>query len=137
MLICGGLICFQNFSGIDAILFYSETIFRKASQTMDSSVATILIGIFMLLFSCISPFFVDRSGRKGLLLFSAMGMAISLTSLGIYFFFDEREMMDASNWLPVTSLVFFIFFYCVGFGPLPFTRKLRIKLTQKYINNSH
>lgn len=116
-----GLICFQNFSGIDAVLFYSETIFSKAGSSLDSAVATILIGAVMLVSSCISPFFVDSSGRKGLLLISAAGMAVSLTSMGIYFFFDSRDMIAGFGWLPVTSLVSFILFYCVGFGPLPFT----------------
>ena len=48
-------------------------------------------------------------------------MTISLTVMGIYFFFDEREQMEGFGWLPVTSLIGFIMFYCVGFGPLPFT----------------
>lgn len=75
----------------------------------------------MLLSSCITPFFVDSTGRKGLLLTSAIGMAVSLTTMGIYFFFDERDRMSEYGWLPVTALIGFILFYCVGFGPLPFT----------------
>lgn len=75
----------------------------------------------MLLSSCITPFFVDSTGRKGLLLTSAIGMAVSLTTMGIYFFFDERDRMSQYGWLPVTALIGFILFYCVGFGPLPFT----------------
>lgn len=123
MTIVVGLICFQNFSGIDAVLFYSETIFKRAGSSLDSAVATIIIGGVMLGASCISPFFVDSSGRKGLLLISAAGMAVSLTTMGVYFFFDlhNEETMSSNGWVPVTSLVSFILFYCVGFGPLPFT----------------
>lgn len=116
-----GLISFQNFSGIDAVLFYSETIFNKAGNSLDPAVATILIGITMFVASSISSAFVDRSGRRGLLLASAGGMAASLTAMGIYFFLDERNMANSLGWLPVTSLIAFILFYCVGFGPLPFT----------------
>lgn len=75
----------------------------------------------MLVSSCISPFFVDSSGRKGLLLISAAGMAVSLTTMGVYFFLDARDLMKGVGWIPVSSLVGFILFYCVGFGPLPFT----------------
>lgn len=121
LMISVGLICFQNFSGIDAVLFYSETIFKKAGSSINSAVATIIIGTVMLVSSCITPFFVDSSGRRGLLLISAAGMAVSLTAMGIYFFFDARGMMSSLGWLPVASLVGFILFYCVGFGPLPFT----------------
>lgn len=116
-----GLICFQNAAGIDAILFYSETIFMKASSSLDSAVATIIIGFVMLLSSFITPCFVDRTGRKGLLIISAMGMTLSCIVLGVYFFLDEREAASGLGWLPVTSLVGYIIFYCVGFGPLPFT----------------
>lgn len=118
-----GLISFQNFAGIDAVLFYSETIFDKADGSIDSAVSTIIVGLVMLLSSCISPFFVDRTGRRGLLLVSAAGMAISLTIMGIYFFFDERDadFINSLGWLPIVALVGFILFYCVGFGPLPFT----------------
>lgn len=103
------------------MLFYSETIFTKAGSSIDSAVATIIIGAVMLLSSCITPFFVDSTGRKGLLLTSAAGMTVSLTTMGIYFFFDERDRMHDLGWIPITALVSFILFYCVGFGPLPFT----------------
>lgn len=121
MAIVLGLISFQNFSGIDAVLFYSETILNKAGSSLDSSVATIIIGIVMLISSSVSSLFVDLSGRKGLLLVSAAGMAVSLTTMGIYFFLDSRDMTNGLGWLPSASLVGFILFYCVGFGPLPFT----------------
>lgn len=103
------------------MLFYSETIFKKAGSSLDSAIATILIGFVMFVSSLISPFFVDSSGRKVLLLVSAAGMAVSLTTMGIYFFLDGRDLMAGFGWLPVTTLITFIIFYCVGFGPLPFT----------------
>jgi MFS family permease len=115
------LICFQNFSGIDAILFYSETILKKASSSLDSSLSTIIIGVVMLLSSCINPFYVDSYGRKRLLLISAAGSAVSLSIMGLYFYMDSCQIMQGFGWVPVTSLVLFILFYCVGFGPLPYT----------------
>jgi MFS family permease len=116
-----GLICFQNTTGIDAVLFYSETIFLKASSSVDSAIATIIIGVVMLVSSFITPFFVDSSGRKVLLIVSATGMSLSLFILGTYFYFDEMGYIGDLGWVPVTSLVSFIIFYCAGFGPIPFT----------------
>ena len=121
MTILLGLTSFQNFSGIDAVLFYSETILNKAGSSLDPSVATILNGVVMLIASVVSSIFVDRSGRKGLLLVSAAGMAISLSTMGLYFYLDTRDMTSELGWLPIASLITFITFYCVGFGPLPFT----------------
>lgn len=48
-------------------------------------------------------------------------MSASLFILGAYFFLDERGVASSLGWVPVTSLVGFIVFYCIGFGPLPFT----------------
>lgn len=121
MMIVVVLISLQSFSGVDAVLFYTETIFDKTGSSLNSAVSTILIGITMLVASCISTFFVDRSGRKGLLYVSTVGMTICLTIMGCYFFFDERDMAGKIGWLPVTTLIGFIVFYSVGLGPLPYT----------------
>jgi SP family facilitated glucose transporter-like MFS transporter 8 len=48
-------------------------------------------------------------------------MTVCLVAMGVYFFLDERNLMSDYGWLPITSLIGFILFYCVGFGPLPFT----------------
>lgn len=122
LIVCVGLICLQSFIGIDAILFYSEIIFQKTGSEIDSSIATIVIGLVMLLASFVTLIFVDSVGRKCLLLISALGMGISLALIGTYFYFDElQDEMRCFRLLPIISLIGFITFYCLGFGPLPFT----------------
>lgn len=41
--------------------------------------------------------------------------------LGLYFILDSNksEIVPSLSWLPVVSLIAFVFVYCVGFGPLP------------------
>jgi MFS family permease len=75
----------------------------------------------MVISACVSPFFVESSGRKKLLLVSSAGMIVSLTTMGFYFFLDDKNLIPNLGWVPVASLVSFILFYCFGFGPLPFT----------------
>ncbi|XP_063710060.1 facilitated trehalose transporter Tret1-like [Culicoides brevitarsis] len=125
LIISGGLVSFQQLSGINAVLFYSTDIFIKASGGsgggMDPSVSTILVGAVMVLSSGTTPLIVDRLGRKIILLFSAVGMAISLFFLGLFFLLDHNkaEIVSSISWLPVVSLIVFVFVYCVGFGSLP------------------
>nr|CAD7401501.1 unnamed protein product [Timema cristinae] len=73
-----GLVSLQQLTGINAILFYCQTIFQTSGSGLDSSVATIIVGTVMLLASTCTPFVVDSLGRRILLLFSAGGMAVSL-----------------------------------------------------------
>ncbi|VVC96024.1 unnamed protein product [Leptidea sinapis] len=72
------LVFFQQFSGINAVLFYMTDIFDASGSSIESSIATIIIGAVQVLASCITPFVVDRLGRRILLLISCCGTAIGL-----------------------------------------------------------
>nr|CAD7424485.1 unnamed protein product [Timema monikensis] len=115
-----GLVSLQQLTGINAILFYCQTIFQTSGSGLDSSVATIIVGTVMLLASTCTPFVVDSLGRRILLLFSAGGMAVSLAALGTFFNLQNNGSDTSSiGWLPVVSLVVYIIVYSVGFGSLP------------------
>lgn len=112
---------FQQLSGINVVLFYSQSIFEKAGSSLDPSIATILVGIVQVLASGCTPLIVDRLGRKIILLVSAAGMAVCLGLLGLFFLLDHQkaDIVSSITWLPIASLVGFVIVYCVGFGPLP------------------
>nr|CAD7460396.1 unnamed protein product [Timema tahoe] len=115
-----GLVSLQQLTGINAILFYCQTIFETSGSSLDSSVATIIIGTVMLLASTLTPFVVDSLGRRILLLISAGGMAVSLAALGTFFHLQNNHSDTSSiGWLPVVSLVVYIIVYSPGFGSLP------------------
>jgi len=115
LIISAGLLSFQQLSGINAVLFFSTSIFNAAGGGMDPAISTILVGAVMVISSGITPLVADKLGRKIILLFSAGGMAISHAVLGYYFINKDPKLA----WLPVTSLIIFVTVYCVGFGPLP------------------
>ncbi|CAH0721286.1 unnamed protein product, partial [Brenthis ino] len=119
--ISSALVFFQQFSGINAVLFYMTDIFAASGTDLNPAVATIIIGAVQLVASFITPFVVDRLGRRLLLLVSACGTAIGLTLLGTFFLLAKMEdpIVDSISFLPVLSLVLFIVTYCWGLGPLP------------------
>lgn len=121
LIICSGLISFQQLSGINVILFYSQTIFAKTGSSLEPAVSTILVGVVQVLASGATPLIVDRLGRKPILLVSAGGMALAHGTMGLYFYMDyiKSDAVDSINWLPIFSLIFFVTVYCIGFGPLP------------------
>ncbi|XP_067008006.2 facilitated trehalose transporter Tret1 [Anabrus simplex] len=121
LIISMGLVAGQQLSGINAILFYSTTIFEKTHSSLSADVATIIIGVVMFLASCITPLVVDRLGRRPLFFISAIGMTLGQAVLGAYFYMsdeDESSVEDIGI-LPIISLIFYIIVYCPGFGALP------------------
>lgn len=108
-LICVSLMFFQQFSGINAVIFFATQIFKDAGSTMDPSTCTIIIGVVQVLMTFASAALVERAGRKILLLFSSTVMALCLAALGYYFHLQEAQV-DVSNIgiIPLLSLVIFI-----------------------------
>ena len=74
-----GLGFFQQITGINAIFFYAPTIFEKTGITQESAfMQTIIIGLVNLGFTVLAICFIDRVGRKPLLLVGTAAMAVCL-----------------------------------------------------------
>ncbi|XP_063541777.1 facilitated trehalose transporter Tret1-2 homolog [Cydia strobilella] len=119
--ISNALIFFQQFCGINAVNFYMNTIFEAAGANLDSSVASIIVGVVQMFASCVTPFVVDRWGRKALLLSSSCGTTIALACLGLFFLLKEQNspVVDSIGFLPIASLMLFMASCCTGLGPVP------------------
>jgi len=113
------LMLFQQFSGINAVIFYTQKIFESAKSEMDPLDASILVAGVQVIATLAAVFVVDRLGRKILLLASDLIMCISLVCLGLYFKLDEDGKGGSIGWLPLVSLMIFIAAFSIGFGPLP------------------
>nr|AHF27419.1 putative sugar transporter 5 [Phaedon cochleariae] len=115
-----GLVFFQQFSGINAVLFYAQTIFKKAGTSIKPEICSIIIGGVQFGTSFLTPLIADRLGRKVLLLVSAVGMVIAEVPLGIYCYLDSHGTnMSSVSFLPIVCLIAYIITYNFGFGPLP------------------
>ncbi|KAL7041414.1 hypothetical protein ACKWTF_000763 [Chironomus riparius] len=115
-IISAGLLTFQQLSGINVVLFYCQSIFETAGSSLKPAIATIIVGAVMVFSSGLTPVIVDRLGRKVILLFSAAGMTLSLALLGLFFLLDHNKspIAESIKWLPIVSLIAFVFVYCVG-----------------------
>ncbi|XP_052744838.1 facilitated trehalose transporter Tret1 [Bicyclus anynana] len=111
----------QQTSGVAAVLFFATTIFQIAGSSIRPDLATIIIGTTRLLSSCVAPFVVERAGRKMLLLVSTALCAVSLSTLGTYFYLSriESKVLSEVGWLPLAALIMYFFFYEIGFGTMP------------------
>ncbi|XP_026842496.1 facilitated trehalose transporter Tret1 isoform X1 [Drosophila persimilis] len=115
-----GLMFFQQLSGINAVIFYTVSIFKDAGSTIDGNLCTIIVGIVNFMATFIATLLIDRAGRKILLYVSNIAMIITLFVLG-GFFYCKSHGQDVSQlgWLPLSCFVIYILGFSLGFGPIP------------------
>jgi len=112
---------FFQFCGINAVLFYSTTIFIESGVQLEPGVSSIIVVVMQAFATLVSVFMVDRWGRKALLSASTGMMALSLFGIATFFTLkDNGASMDYLSWLPVTSLSLFVIFFSIGVGPVTF-----------------
>ena len=77
---------FQQFVGINAVLYYAPLMFKNMGASTDVSLLqTIIVGIANIVFTIVALVTVDRWGRKPLLVLGALVMAVSMLALGTLF----------------------------------------------------
>ncbi|KAJ6640243.1 Facilitated trehalose transporter Tret1 [Pseudolycoriella hygida] len=114
------LMFFQQFSGINAVIFFTVDIFKMAGSNLDPNFCSIIVGVVQVLMTFAAAALVERAGRKILLIQSSAVMGICLTALGIYFNLQSREKdVSSFGWIPLVSLVLFIISFSLGYGPIP------------------
>lgn len=114
------LMFFQQFSGINAVIFYTVPIFRSAGSTMDANLSAIIVGIVQVLMTFAAAVLVERAGRKVLLIQSSAIMGLCLAVLGVYFHLkDGGSDVSGIGWIPLFSVVMFIVSFSLGYGPIP------------------
>ena len=81
-----GLGILQQFSGINAILYYAPMVFESAGGGRDAAfMQAIVLGVVFVIMTVVSMFLIDRIGRKPLLYIGVGLMALSLTVTGFLF----------------------------------------------------
>ncbi|KXJ77363.1 hypothetical protein RP20_CCG007475 [Aedes albopictus] len=121
LIICLGLMFFQQLSGINAVIFYTSTIFDDANIAAEATADTTIVGAIQVVTMVFTTFIVDKVGRRILLMISDLFMAISTFVLAVYFMLKKNDVTVVENhsWIPVLAVCFFIGAYSIGYGPIP------------------
>lgn len=83
---------FNQFAGINVIMYYSTDIFREAGFSSGSALMqSVLIGVTNLIFTILAMTIIDRFGRKFLLYVGATGMSVFLGLFSWAFITDNKE----------------------------------------------
>jgi SP family sugar:H+ symporter-like MFS transporter len=81
-----GLSVFQQFVGINVIFYYSSVLWRAVGFSEQSSLSiTVITGAINIITTLVAIAFVDKFGRKPLLLLGSIGMTLTLGTLAFTF----------------------------------------------------
>jgi SP family xylose:H+ symportor-like MFS transporter len=104
---------FQQFVGINVVLYYAPEIFKKMDMSTNASLLfTIIVGIANFLFTIIAIKTVDKYGRKPLMIIGALGMAIAMFALGFVFF------SEATGYLALGCMMLYVASFALSWGPV-------------------
>ncbi|KAK1483143.1 sugar transporter [Colletotrichum abscissum] len=106
----------QQFTGINAIIYYSPTIFRNIGLS-DNSIdllATGVVGVINFFSTIPAIMFMDRLGRKKVLLIGGVGMGVSQLIVGTLYavYKDSWASNKSAGW----AAAFFIWAYIANFA---------------------
>ena len=99
----------MQYSGVNAVAFYTVTILADMGSGLDAFLATIIIGLVRVVMSVVACILARWCGRRPLSVISSLGAAATLLGLGA----------TGPGWAPVVLLVLYICFISIGLVPLP------------------
>jgi sugar porter (SP) family MFS transporter len=119
VLFLGAMLGFiQQVTGINTIIYYAPTIFQLAGfpDASSSILATVGIGVVNVLATIFAVCYLDKLGRRPLLLTGLVGMCLSLLGLSLAF----QTGADASmlRWIAIGCTFFYIICFAFSLGAI-------------------
>ncbi|KAJ8605751.1 hypothetical protein CTAYLR_008476 [Chrysophaeum taylorii] len=108
------LMLFQQFSGVNAVIFFAGDILGDAGMS-NRDLGGVVVMAIQLVMTAVGVPLVDRLGRRTLLIASLSGMAFAATLMGVYF------SVRTAPPVALVALVVYISSFAIGLGPLPWS----------------
>ncbi|GFT62634.1 facilitated trehalose transporter Tret1 [Nephila pilipes] len=116
-----GLMFFQQFSGSNAILYYTVKIFKEAKSSVDPMMGNLWVALVMYFSTLFTSFIIDVIGRKKSLYISGFITCVSLNIMSVYLLLSARNpsLKELYGWIPLLCLIIYISGFSIGLGPIP------------------
>lgn len=119
----------QQFTGINAVLYYGADIFEQALGFTQEDVLLqqILLATVNLLFTFIAMFTVDKLGRKPLLIIGGVGMLVGFLMMGFTLYLSDYSQLNSAGLPTISSaegiicligILLFIGSFAMSMGPI-------------------
>ncbi|MUP44960.1 D-xylose transporter XylE [Gramella sp. BOM4] len=104
---------FQQFVGINVVLYYAPEIFKGMGMETDASMLqTIIVGAINMLFTVLAIFTVDNFGRKKLMMIGSAVMAFSMIGLGFTLYLQVDGLPS------LLMMLLYIAAFAMSWGPV-------------------
>lgn len=109
----------QQLSGINAVIYYSSTFF--SSVGIAAKLGTVLVGVVNALGTVVAVCFVERAGRKSLLILSASGMIVACIGVCAFLVIGDGnpDLKSTMSALGLVAVLTFVAVFEMGMGPIP------------------
>lgn len=119
------LAVFQQLVGINVIFYYGATLWQLAGFTEQQSLQiNIVSGAVSIAICFFTAMFIDRIGRKPLLLVGSVGMAATLFAM-VYAFANGTldadgglQLSTSGGWIALVAANLYVMFFNVSWGPV-------------------
>jgi sugar porter (SP) family MFS transporter len=111
------LAIFCQVTGINTVLYYGSIIVSEHFPGQSTGVAlaaNVIIGAVNLVFTIVAMIYLDRWGRRAVLMLASGGMGLALTVLVVAFQFQNAPVA-----LVLGSILVYVAFFALGMGPGP------------------
>ncbi|XP_026739143.1 facilitated trehalose transporter Tret1-like [Trichoplusia ni] len=108
-----------QFSGLNAVSAYLQTILESTQTSVRPEIASVIIGSIQMFASICTTLVTDRFGRKVIMVSTTFGMALGMLGLGTFFRLrDVGVTVGFMNYVPLISLILLVFCNGAGVGSL-------------------
>ncbi|MCJ1270459.1 hypothetical protein MMC22_010356 [Lobaria immixta] len=116
-----GIMFFQQGSGINAVLYYAPSIFAAlgTSSNTTSLLATGVVGILLFLATIPAVLYIDKLGRKPVMIAGAIGMGICHITIAVIFAKNQYQWdtHKVAGWAAVAMIWLYVVHFGYSWGP--------------------
>lgn len=120
--ICLLIPIFQQFTGINAIMFYAPQLFESMGHGADTALlSTVIIGAVNVVCTSVAIIMVDRAGRKALFIEGGTQMIIAEVIVGVLVYYSFKPAYASNESIKAASIAFICIFvagFAWSWGPL-------------------
>ena len=112
------LMFFQQFCGINAIIFNAEDIFDDVTKKDPALVSSLSVGLTQVVATFVGVILTDLLGRRTLLISGAIIMCVSISVAGVYELLHHNGQRGISA-MGISGLIVYNIGFSIGWGALP------------------